>query len=274
MRNQIKELEISNASPKDYPPSIIKLAGVNIVSANRMGAAKELYRKIRPRYAFEKIDMEIAKDFTMINNDILKILASRSLKRIRDTQLYYYEANNLSEWKGFFLATITGREDQVFIDSFKHMISTITEDLEKFRFVIFLRGSSLSNSDTVMPIPNNGEVINLKPGKRKISQSGNRIKNVIAPEDYRDLSIQLNYSQEKIFFLGFYLLDIPLCVEYSNLSLSGDANNLKYLDSKNKLHFVPTYSLPISSSFHERWGQDSAVDGPINYFEEDIESDD
>jgi hypothetical protein len=262
LRKQVKDLELLDFSPKDYPPSIIKIAGINIVAKNRMGASSVQYEYLKPKKAFSDISFEIAKTFKKHNEDIIALLKIKNFKfkSVGNRQLYYCEIKNFGNWFNILKTSLSKDMQKRFTSALDEICKNIIDESNNNRFILFLRGSAESASPVRIDYKNEINDFIIKPGRRQISPNGKSIKNVIAPQDYKDIENDINdKDHSKIFYIGFYYIDIPETIKKTDRTFS-ELSLLENLDTSNRAYLVPTINIPVTIDSYERWGQDHKID--------------
>ena len=130
--------------------------------------------------------------------------------------------------------------------------------------------NNLSNSSLKLNLDFGSQEYFLSPGKRKLSRTGLRIKNTTAPEDYKDIAQDLNTPENRIAYLGFYLFDLEICHEFSSIDANEDNSGLSLITDEDRLHLVPSFSLPLENFSKERWGQDQ-IDNQASILDDDAD---
>lgn len=262
IRKQVVALEESGVKPKEFPPSVIKIAGMNIVSANKMGAATRVHNKISSRHAFDKVSVDILKNSSTNIQTVNEMVKGLNFQRIGERQLYYAQVGE--SFVIDILKNVARDIDESAAKSYQSYLleNNIFKDKET---IFFLRGSEVTENVSPISIGNNNGDFQLTPVKRKVSKSGLKYQNVLAPADIEDISKKLGKDSSEILFLGVYLLNFKVSMEFTlkNYSIhDGELELYRHSKLEDLFQYVPVLNLPLKGEFFERWGQTSTVMSP------------
>ncbi|MBL7664538.1 MAG: Z1 domain-containing protein [Bacteriovoracaceae bacterium] len=275
LRDQINQLVLSGASPLKFPPTIMKITGLNIVAKNRMGAAKLTEKSFGTVTSLDKFNLTSFENSKKNIDLILKAFSSFGAKftQLRNQQLYFTQRNTSST--GFEILRIALEERfPEHWEGFKRFLSDMGD---KIQWQFFLRGgegwtNNEDGSKRQLSVMLGDQRIEFNSASRPITSTKQRFSHVKAPEDYREVTSQISLDTTRDAVLGFYLMNVKDSILKTRSSRSDSSFMDEFLSipEDSAWTLVPTIWLPSGSSYYERYGQEPLIDEEDETEEDDV----